>query len=103
MLGTTILFSEIMKAGLFGVLQAVIVVVSVWYFAFRIARKLKVDEELGIMLASAVSICGVSAAIATAGAIKGDSKKLSYVISISGGCHPHDDIYATDSQVDRII
>jgi len=82
MLGTTILFSEIMKAGLFGVLQAVIVVVSVWYFAFRIARKLKVDEELGIMLASAVSICGVSAAIATAGAIKGDSKKLSYVISL---------------------
>lgn len=34
------------------------------------------------MLASAVSICGVSAAIATSGAIKGDSKKLSYVISL---------------------
>lgn len=82
MLGATILFSEIMKAGLYGVLQAVIVVVSVWYFAFWIAKKLKVDEELSIMLASAVSICGVSAAIATAGAIKGDSKKLSYVISL---------------------
>lgn len=82
MLGATILFSEIMKAGLFGVLQAVVVVISVWYFAFWVAKKLKVDEELGIMLASAVSICGVSAAIATAGAIKGDSKKLSYVISL---------------------
>jgi uncharacterized membrane protein YadS len=34
------------------------------------------------MLASAVSICGVSAAIATCGAIKGDSKKLSYIISL---------------------
>ncbi|GAB3643761.1 YeiH family protein [Spirosoma arcticum] len=34
------------------------------------------------MLASAVSICGVSAAIATSGAIHGDSKKLSYVISL---------------------
>jgi uncharacterized integral membrane protein (TIGR00698 family) len=82
MLGATILFSEIMKAGLYGVLQAVIVVLSVWYFAFWIAKKLKVDEELSVMLASAVSICGVSAAIATAGAIKGDSKKLSYVISL---------------------
>ncbi|HEX2976772.1 MAG TPA: putative sulfate exporter family transporter [Bacteroidales bacterium] len=82
MLGATILFSEIMKAGLFGVLQAVIIVLSVWYFAFWIAKKLKVDAELGAMLASAVSICGVSAAIATAGAIKGDSKKLSYVISL---------------------
>jgi uncharacterized membrane protein YadS len=37
---------------------------------------------MSIMISSAVSICGVSAAIATAGAIKGDSKKLSYVISI---------------------
>jgi uncharacterized membrane protein YadS len=35
-----------------------------------------------MMLASAVSICGVSAAIATSGAIQGDSKKLSYVISL---------------------
>jgi len=34
------------------------------------------------MLSSAVSICGVSAAIATCGAIKGDSKKLSFVVSI---------------------
>lgn len=82
MLGATILFSEIMKAGFFGIIQAVIVVVGVWYFAFWIAKKFKIDEELGIMLASAVSICGVSAAIATAGAIKGDSKKLSYVISL---------------------
>jgi uncharacterized membrane protein YadS len=35
-----------------------------------------------MMIRSAVSICGVSAAIATAGAIKGDTKKLSYVISL---------------------
>ena len=34
------------------------------------------------MLASAVSICGVSAAIATCGAIKGDSRKLSFVVSL---------------------
>jgi len=82
MLGATILFSEIMKAGLFGVIQAIVVVMAVWYFAFWIGKKFKIDTELGIMMASAVSICGVSAAIATAGAIKGDSKKLSYVISL---------------------
>ncbi|MDO9261777.1 MAG: putative sulfate exporter family transporter [Flavobacteriaceae bacterium] len=82
MLGATILFSEIMKAGFFGLIQAIIVVLSVWYFAYWIAKKMKIDEELSIMMASAVSICGVSAAIATAGAIKGDSKKLSYVVSL---------------------
>src|SRR3546814_659283 len=41
-----------------------------------------VDDELTMSISSAVSICGVSAAIATSGAIKGDSKKLSYVVSM---------------------
>jgi uncharacterized membrane protein YadS len=82
LLGTTVLFNEIMKAGAFGLLQAIVVVVSVWYFTFWLARKLKVDNEMGIMLSSAVSICGVSAAIATCGAIKGDNRKLSFVVAI---------------------
>ena len=82
LLGTSVLFGEILKAGALGMLQAVVVVFTVWYFTFWLARKLKLDSEMGIMLASAVSICGVSAAIATCGAIKGDSKKLSFVVSI---------------------
>ncbi|HNW73935.1 MAG TPA: putative sulfate exporter family transporter [Bacteroidales bacterium] len=82
LLGTTVLFSNIMKAGALGLVQALVVVISVWYLAFWIARKMKVDPEMSTMLASAVSICGVSAAIATCGAIKGDNKKLSYVISL---------------------
>lgn len=82
LLGTSVIFTDILKAGSKGLMQALIVVVSVWYFAFWLCKKLKVDEELSMMISSAVSICGVSAAIATAGAIKGDSKKLSYVISL---------------------
>ncbi|OXA80385.1 conserved hypothetical integral membrane protein [Flavobacterium aquidurense] len=82
LLGTSVIFSDILKAGALGLIQALIVVLSVWYFAFWLCRKLKVDDELTMMISSAVSICGVSAAIATSGAIKGDSKKLSYVISI---------------------
>jgi len=82
LLGTSVIFGDILKAGSLGLVQALVVVVSVWYFAFWLCKKLKVDEELGIMISSAVSICGVSAAIATAGAIKGDTKKLSYVISL---------------------
>ena len=82
LLGTSIIFSDILKAGSKGLVQAVAVVISVWYFSYWVCKKLKVDEELSMMLSSAVSICGVSAAIATAGAIKGDSKKLSYVVSV---------------------
>jgi uncharacterized integral membrane protein (TIGR00698 family) len=82
LLGTGVIFSDILKAGGLGLIQALVVVLSVWYFAFWICKKLKIDEELTMMISSAVSICGVSAAIATAGAIKGDTKKLSYVISL---------------------
>lgn len=82
LLGTSVIFSDILKAGSLGLVQSLIVVLSVWYFAFWLCKKLKVDEELTMMIASAVSICGVSAAIATSGAIKGDAKKLSYVVSM---------------------
>ncbi len=82
LLGSTILFGEIMKAGALGMVQAVVVVISVWYFSFWLSKKFGVDKEMGVMLSSAVSICGVSAAIATCGAIKGDSKKLSFVVSL---------------------
>lgn len=82
LLGTGVIFSDILKAGSLGLVQALVVVLSVWYFAFWLCKKLKVDDELTMMISSAVSICGVSAAIATSGAIKGDSKKLSYVISM---------------------
>lgn len=82
LLGTGVIFGDILKAGSLGLIQALVVVLTVWYFAFWICKKLKLDEELTMMISSAVSICGVSAAIATAGAIKGDTKKLSYVISL---------------------
>lgn len=82
LLGTGIIFSDILRAGSLGLMQALIVVLSVWYFAYWVCKRLKIDEELSMMISSAVSICGVSAAIATAGAIKGDTKKLSYVISL---------------------
>jgi uncharacterized integral membrane protein (TIGR00698 family) len=82
LLGSTIIISDILKAGSRGLLQSVMVVVSVWYFSFWLGRKFKLDKEMNAMLASAVSICGISAAIATAGAIRGDAKKLSYVVSV---------------------
>ena len=81
-LGSGILFKEILEAGALGIIQAVLVVGAIWYFTYWFAKKLKVDDEFAAILSSAVSICGVSAAIATSGAIKGDPKKLSYTTSI---------------------
>lgn len=82
LLGCGIIFSDVVQAGALGLVQSVAVVLVVWQFSFWICRKFRLDDEMRTMLSSAVAICGVSAAIATAGAIKGDSKKLSYVISL---------------------
>ncbi len=81
-LGAGILFLEILQAGAIGIVQALLVVFVVWYACFWLAKKLRVDDELAVMLSTGVSICGVSAAIAACGAIQGDKKKLSYTISL---------------------
>ena len=81
-LGTNIVFTEILRAGLLGLAQALLVILVVWYLCFWISRRLRLDDEFSVMLASAVSICGVSAAIATCGAVSGDRKRLSYVTSL---------------------
>lgn len=82
MLGASLLFMEVLQAGALGIVQAVLVVFVVWYVCFWLCRKLRVDDEFAAMLSTAVSICGVSAAIAACGAIQGDKKKLSYVTSL---------------------
>src|SRR5262245_2851289 len=82
MLGASLIFSEVLQAGALGIAQALLVVFVVWYSCFWLAKKLKVDDEFAAMLSTAVSLCGVSAAIAACGAIKGDKKKLSYVTSL---------------------
>jgi uncharacterized membrane protein YadS len=81
-MGATILFSDIMQAGALGIVQALGVVIVVWYVAFWLTKRFRVDEELAVMLSTAVSICGVSAAIAACGAIQGDRRKLSYVSAL---------------------
>ncbi len=81
-LGAGLLFFEIVQAGFLGIIQALAVIFVVWYACFWLCRKLRVDDDFAAVLSSAVSICGVSAAIASCGAIQGDKKKLSYVTSI---------------------
>ena len=81
-LGATVLFRDVMKSGAAGLIQAVIVVGIVWFFAYLLARKLKVERATAMTLASGCSICGVSACITAAGVAGTDKKQLSYIISL---------------------
>lgn len=81
-LGATILIQEVMSSGLFGVLQAVVVVAMVWFFGYFICRRFGVDRNAAMVAASGVSICGVSACITAQKVANADPKKLSYIVSI---------------------
>ena len=81
-LGATVLFSDVMKSGAAGLVQAILVVGIVWSFGYWLARKLKVEQATAMTLASGCSICGVSACITAAGVAGTDKKHLSYIISV---------------------
>jgi uncharacterized integral membrane protein (TIGR00698 family) len=82
LLGVEIAFGKMLAIGLPGLIQALLVVLIVWYFAYYISLKLGLEKSFASVLATGVSICGVSAAIAAGGAVKGDKKQVAYVISL---------------------
>ena len=80
-MGATINFVVVIKAGAVGMIQAVVVVLAVWFFAYWLARKFGIGERFSSVIATGVSICGVSASIAAGGAVQGDPKEVSYIIA----------------------
>lgn len=81
-LGATILFRDFVTSGVAGIVQACIVVTCVWLFGFWLSRRMNVEERAGMTLSGGVTICGVSACIATGGVTKVQDKYLSYIISV---------------------
>lgn len=82
LLGAEVLIGTILRAGGLGMIQAVLVIAPVWYVCYWLAKKFGLDREFGAILATGVSVCGVSAAIAAGGALKGDPKKVSHTVSL---------------------
>ena len=82
-LGATIMISDVLKSGAMGLLQALVIVTVVWFFAYIISRKVfKVEQATAMTLSSGVTICGVSACITAAGVAGTDKKSLSYIVSV---------------------
>ncbi len=84
-MGFSVLFSNIAKFGLYGLgiawIVTPIVIIFMWWLGTRV---LKIDNKpLIITMASATSVCGTSAAIATGAAAHAKKEDLSLAISIS--------------------
>jgi uncharacterized integral membrane protein (TIGR00698 family) len=82
LLGTRVLFGDILSKGLGGLIQAIIMVTSVFFFTWWLAGKLKVEDKLRALMSTAVSICGVSAAIAAAGAVLAKKEQIAYITTL---------------------
>ena len=84
-MGFSVLFSNIVNFGLYGLgiawIVTPIVIIFMWFFGTRV---LKIDNKpLIITLSTATSVCGTSAAIATGAASKAKKTDLSLAVSIS--------------------
>lgn len=84
-MGFSVLFSNIVNFGLYGLgiawIVTPIVILFMWWFGTRV---LKIDNKpFVITIATATSVCGTSAAIAVGAASKGKKNDLSLAVSIS--------------------
>lgn len=84
-MGFSVLFSNIINFGLYGLgiawLVTPVVIIFMWFFGTRV---LKIENKsLVITLATATSVCGTSAAIAAGASSKAKKTDLSLAVSIS--------------------
>ncbi|MGY2048257.1 YeiH family protein [Methylobacterium sp. JK268] len=70
LLGATLPFTLILWAGPVAILQASIVSLATFGVIFTVARRLGLDRRLAAVLGAGGAVCGVSAAIAIAGAVR---------------------------------
>lgn len=84
-MGFSVLFSNIINFGLYGLAIAwgvtPVVIIFMWHFGTKVLKM--EDKPLVITIATATSVCGTSAAIATASAAKAKKQDLSLAVSVS--------------------
>lgn len=82
LLGASINLKILVTAAGPAIIQALLLISIVFGFTWWLGGKLGLDDKLRALLASAVSICGVSAAIAAAGAVQAKREQLAYAASL---------------------
>ncbi|MFC5924321.1 YeiH family protein [Micromonospora vulcania] len=82
LLGASINLAVIASAAGPAIAQAILLISGVFLFTWWLAGRFGLDDKLRALLSSAVSICGVSAAIAAAGAVRARREQLAYTASL---------------------
>lgn len=82
MLGAGISFQVIVISATGAVIQGLIMVSSVYFFSWWLSGKFGLPDTLRAVMSTAVSICGVSAAIAAAGSVLAKKEEITYVTAL---------------------
>ncbi len=82
LLGARVSLGDLLATGAAGLVQAVIMVTAVFFFTWWLAGRFKLPPTLKAVMASAVAICGVSAAIAAAGAVLAKKEEVTYIAAL---------------------
>lgn len=82
LLGASVNLKILVTAAGPAIVQALLLISIVFGFTWWLGGRLGLEDKLRALLASAVSICGVSAAIAAAGAVQAKKEQLAYAASL---------------------
>jgi uncharacterized membrane protein YadS len=82
LLGATISFKVIITAAAGAIIQALIMVTAVYFFSWWLSGKFGLPDTLRAVMSTAISICGVSAAIAAAGSVLAKKEEITYVTAL---------------------
>ncbi len=82
MLGAGISFKVIITAAAGAIIQGIIMVTAVYFFSWWLGGKFGLPDTLRAVMSTAVSICGVSAAIASAGSVLAKKEEITYITAL---------------------
>ncbi len=81
LVGIKLSLMDVFKLGVWGIPVVVTAIFSGLVFVSWVNRKLNLPERLGTLIAAGTGICGVTAIVSTAPAIKADQKEVAYAVA----------------------
>lgn len=82
LMGAGINLSLLVTAAGGAIMQAIIMITAVFFFTYWLAGKFGLDDRLRAVMSMALSVCGVSAAIAAAGSVLAKKEQVTYVTGL---------------------
>ncbi|MBW8010411.1 MAG: putative sulfate exporter family transporter [Chloroflexi bacterium] len=82
LLGAKINLSVLASAAGGAIIQGFIMITSVFFFSWWVSGKFGLDDKLRAVMSTALSVCGVSAAIAAAGSVLAKKEQVTYVTGL---------------------